>query len=105
MLGVVHRNENEGSHCVSDISFLISDFKFAVAISDRSNDTELSSNRYVDPEWVVDIGGDRKESLPQLLNLYNGIAEYHCPKSPVNRFFLYQYSLDLSHSLITWKLP
>ncbi len=74
--GVVHRNANEGSLWVSDISFLISDSKFAVSIRDRSIDTELGSDRYVDPGWLVELDGDRKANLSLLLNLYNDITEY-----------------------------
>ena len=74
--GVVHRNANENSLWVSDISFLISGSTFAVSISDRSIDVELGSDRYVDPGWLVELGGDRKANSSLLLNLSNDITEY-----------------------------
>lgn len=74
--GVVHRNTNENSLWASDISFLISDSTFAVSISDRSIDVELGSDRYVDPGWLVELGGYRKANPSLLLNLYDDITEY-----------------------------
>lgn len=74
--GVVHRNVKEESFWVSEVIFVISDFKFAVSIRDCSIDEELGSDRYVDPGWLVDLYGYRKENLSLLLNLYDDITEY-----------------------------